>query len=126
MRMSSRVTTRSRRREHDWRAGGNQLARGGVSSARVMQLLGRVFEPQVEVWKLAVRYDDREPGNTDIETLQSAIQELATAACVAGLNTYCSISLRIAERTEPMCRAGCLPRRALALLREGLGCWGRP
>jgi diguanylate cyclase (GGDEF)-like protein len=85
-----------------------------------MQLLGRVLDLQVKVWKLAVRYDDCEPGNKDVEVLRSAIQELAGSARAAGLNAYCSISLRIAERTEPICRAGCLPRRKLALLQEWL------
>jgi diguanylate cyclase (GGDEF)-like protein len=120
MRMTPGITARSRRRVHDSRGGESHPTRRGAPSARVMQLLGRVLDLQVEVWKLAARSEDCEAGDTDVETLQSAIQELASAACVAGLNTYCSISLRIAERTEPMCRAGCLPRRALALLQEWL------
>ena len=121
MRMTSGIIARSRRRRlHDSSAGETARTRPGVPSARVMQLLGRVLELQVEVWKLAVRYEDCEPGNTDVEALQAAIQDLASSARVAGLNTYCLISLRIAERTEPMCRAGCLPRRALALLQEWL------
>jgi diguanylate cyclase (GGDEF)-like protein len=85
-----------------------------------MQLLGRVLDLHVLVCKLAVQYDDCEPSDTDVEALQAAIQELARSACLASLNTFCSVSLRVAERTEPMRRAGCLPRRALLLLHEWL------
>jgi diguanylate cyclase (GGDEF)-like protein len=114
--MTSGVTTRSRRRTQDSSAGGNRLTRLRAPS-RVIQLLGRVVDLQLEVCKLA---SDCEPSNRDVEALQPAIQELASSACVAGLQVYCSISLRVAERTEPMCRAGCLSRRTLGLLQEWL------
>ena len=120
MRMTSRITPRSRRRVHEFGAGEKRLTRLGPPSARVMQLLGRVLDLHVQVCKLAVRYDDCEPTNTEVEALQSAIRELAISACLASLNTFYSISLRIAERTEPMRRAGCLPQHALALLQEWL------
>ena len=120
MRMTSRITPRSRRRVHEFGAGEKRLTRLGPPSARVMQLLGRVLDLHVQVCKLAVRYDDCEPTNTEVEALQAAIQELAISACLASLNTFYSISLRIAERTEPMRRAGCLPQHALALLQEWL------
>ena len=120
MRMTSRITARSRRLMHDSGAGERRLTGPETPSVRVMQLLGRVLDLHVQVCKLAIRYDDCEPSNTDIEVLQSAIQELASSACLASLNTFCSISLRIAERTEPMRHAGCLPQRVLDLLQEWL------
>jgi diguanylate cyclase (GGDEF)-like protein len=120
MRVTSRITARSRRRMHDSGAGERRLMDPGAPSVRVMQLLGRVLDLHVQVCRLAIRYDDCEPSNTDIEALQSAIQELASSACLASLNTFCSISLRVAERTEPMRHAGCLPQRVLDLLQEWL------
>ena len=120
MRMTSRITPRSLRRMHESGAGEKRLTRLGAPSARVMQMLGRVLDLHVQVCRLAVRYDDCEPTDTEVEALQSAIQELAISACLASLNTFYSISLRVAERTEPMRRAGCLPQRALVLLQEWL------
>jgi diguanylate cyclase (GGDEF)-like protein len=118
MRVTSGITARSRQRVQD--SSEKRLTRRGAPSARVMQLLGRVLDLHVLVCKLAVQYDDCEPSDTDVEALQAAIQELARSACLASLNTFCSVSLRVAERTEPMRRAGCLPRRALLLLHEWL------
>jgi diguanylate cyclase (GGDEF)-like protein len=120
MRVTSGITARYRQRVQDSSSGEKRLTRRGAPSARVMQLLGRVLDLHVLVCKLAVQYDDCEPSDTDVEALQAAIQELARSACLASLNTFCSVSLRVAERTEPMRRAGCLPRRALLLLHEWL------
>jgi diguanylate cyclase (GGDEF)-like protein len=120
MRVTSGITARYRQRVQDSSSGEKRLTRRGAPSARVMQLLGRVLDLHVLVCKLAVQYDDCEPSDTDVEALQAAIHELARSACLASLNTFCSVSLRVAERTEPMRRAGCLPRRALLLLHEWL------
>jgi hypothetical protein len=50
--------------------------------------------------------------------LRQALQELVIAARTRGLVAYASIGVRLAERLEPMCRAGYVSPWVLALLGE--------